>query len=106
MIPQSFAQCSEKGEVLTLAIKIADEPLLTGIANEMRKFITKFNDKFELGEAVHGPGDHTYNGMNIIQENDFTVCIHSYNKIQAIERYALSRIRNVVCDEKNEQSGN
>lgn len=45
------------GEVLILAFKIVDDIFLTGTDDYIRKFISKFNDRFVLYEVVHGPDE-------------------------------------------------
>lgn len=83
-----------------MAIKIVDDILMEGNDDDMRCFISKFNDTFELGEIVKGPCDLRYYGMNVIQDADFTVPIHADKKLQAIEPYSISRIRRRKCDER------
>ena len=58
------------------------------------------NDKFELGEVVHGTDKLCYYGMNLIQNEDYTVSILANDKIQLIKPYPISIIRRRQCDEK------
>lgn len=37
--------------------------------------------------------------MNLIQDDDYNVSIHSDGKIQCIEPYPISRVRRKQCDE-------
>lgn len=99
-ISPHFALFSEMGEVVILEFKIEDDILLPYLDKEIRNFITKFNDTFELGEFVHGPGDLRNYDLHIIQEDDFTVSILANDKIQEIAPCHLSRIRRRQCDER------
>lgn len=86
--------------LVLLAVKIVDENLLTGMDSVLRRFLTDFNSKFKLGEVVHGPGSLRFYGNNIIQEEHFSVSIHSDDKLQSLEPYPLSRTRRRQIDER------
>lgn len=82
-----------------IVIKIVDDILLTGVDSEMRSFIINYNNKYKLGEVVSGPGNLRFYGLNITQEEDFSVSIHADDKLVSIEPYPISRTRRSQIDE-------
>lgn len=88
-IPQLFALFSENTDVMLLAIKIVDDILQTGTDDELRRFIRKFNDLFELGEVVNAPEKPRFYRMNLIQYEHSNVSILADYKLQAIEKYPV-----------------
>lgn len=81
-----------------MARNIVDDILSTGNDDEMRKFISEFNDQFELGEVVNVPDKLLNFGINLIQDDDYTISIHANDKLHLIEPYPISIIRRGQCD--------
>lgn len=87
-IPQLFTILKE-GELVLLVYKIVDDFFMTGTDTALRDFIATLNNKLTLGEVVHGPGTLRFFGMNIIQNDDYSISIHPDSKINQLEPYLI-----------------
>ena len=85
---------------MLLVCKIVDDFYMTGTDTALRQFINAFNLHFKLGEVVHGPGTLRFFGMNIIQNEDYSISIHADDKLKQLEPFPISRSRRRQVDDK------
>lgn len=91
-IPQLF-YLKKKGLLVLLLSKIMDDFLVTGRKAEVDSFLTKFDARFKFGTVVHGPGHVRSFGLNILQDEYYTILVHADDKLDSIEGPIISRIR-------------
>ena len=92
VIAQLFYQMKD-GKLALIVIKIVDYLLMTGEKSYMDNFIRQFNDKFQFGTVIHGPGILKFFGLTIIQNTDFSCTVHGDEKLMALEVFPLPRTR-------------
>lgn len=98
VVPQLF-HIIQNGQLMLLVAKIVDDILVTGVTNEVDKFLAGFDARFELGTVAHGPGSLRFYGMNIVQNEDMTCSIDANDKLSALEPYPITRLRRRQTEE-------
>ena len=101
-VPQLFYRKVD-GKISVLVAKIVDDILATGEKDAVERVLTDFNDRFNFGTVIHGPGILRFFGFNIVQNDDFTCAINADDKLHNIEPAPLTRIRRkAVTDSMNQ----
>lgn len=65
--------------------KIADDLLLAKISGACNLVVDEFNDRFNPGTTIHGPGRICYFGFKITQLEDVSVFVDGADKLLALE---------------------
>lgn len=79
----------KNGRLGLIVIKTVHDLLITGENELMEHFLTNFNEIFECGNVVRGPGILKKFGLGIIR-NDYLSCtIHGDENFLALELYPL-----------------
>lgn len=56
-VPQTFLQ-KEKGRLVLIVAKFADDLKAAGDGDRVKKFMEKFDRRFKFGDVKHGPGKY------------------------------------------------
>lgn len=81
------------GKLKMVLAKIVDDNILTGEGDIMERFISDFNGIFELGAVVIGPGNLRFFGINITQNDDFSIETNANDKLESVKEQILSTRR-------------
>lgn len=79
-----------QGQLVLPVEKIVDD-LVTREPLHVNSYPAKLNNYFRLGTIARGPGQFRFSGPQILQHDDMTWVINNNRKLQALERYRLSR---------------
>lgn len=96
-IPQLFYMYVD-GELVMVLAKIVDDIILTGKDDITEKFLSEFNEIFELGSVVSGPGNLRFFGININQNDDYSIEVNAEDKLLNVNEYKLSPRRKKQYD--------
>lgn len=83
----------EKGKLVLIAAKIVDDINVAGTEYHTSWFIKMFTESFKLGTAVEGPGAMRFFGINIEQDEDYTIKKNAEDKLNGLKEYFMARTR-------------
>ena len=92
-IPQLFYVMDTQNNLSIVATKIVDDVLFCGELNTVTRYISKIQEKYELGTIYTGPGSFLFCGLNIIQDEDFNITINGDSKINNLSPFNILRYR-------------
>lgn len=99
---QLFMNSNEGGSGSLFIIKIIDENLPCGHDDELELFEHQYDRVFKLGPISHGPSKLRFNGLSIVQADDFSRTINSDDKLEALEAFLINcSRRRMIQDELN-----
>lgn len=76
-----------------LLAKIGDDILICGLFNHVDDKVTMIQRKLTLRTITHGHGLIRFFGLNIVQNNHYSVTIDGDDKIAAIDKNAVTRVK-------------
>ena len=70
--------------MVLVAAKIVDDIKVAGEGERAMQFVKKFNEFFNLGTVVSGPGRMRFFGINIVQDEDMKIQTDADDKLSAL----------------------
>lgn len=104
LMPQLFVMRTE-GHMITLAVKIFDDFLVTVLEYIITDIIDKIDTRITLRTVVHGPGAMPLFGINLFQHELMTVQLNAYDKLNVLLSVQISGVRRGEADIPNNQIG-
>ena len=83
-----------------MVVKIVDDVLITAEKHKANSFISSVKSQYKLGTIAFGPGSFLFNGLQIIQDTDFTIRIHGDSKLESLNCFPIDRRRRKQVLEK------
>ena len=76
-----------------VVVKIVDDLLITAEKCKASNFISSLKSQYTLGTIAFGPGSFLFNGLQILQDRDFTKRTHGDSKFESLSCLPIDRRR-------------
>ena len=86
----------QNNQLKIVVVKIDGDVLITVEKHKANSFISSMKSQYKLGTIAFGPVSFLFNGLQIIQDTDFTIRIHVDSKLESLNCFPIDRRRKQV----------